>query len=190
MTRKCVTDEQYGNLNRRLDEVKRRVDEGTLPYDQTMSALQAFIEQRFGGRSLTVNYTLSLADMIAMGHYDWVSDNITAKHFPNLGSGKAEIVAELVQFDRTISTIKVIAELARRGFRPATLAELLAYGAKFPEDQHKFPIVALGTEAVVNGERLVAYLDRSDAGRVLDLGWMDVVWHGRDRFLAVRNQAL
>ena len=47
MTRKCVTDDQYGQLQRRLDEVARRVDEGTLPFDSVMRALQSFIEGKF-----------------------------------------------------------------------------------------------------------------------------------------------
>ena len=47
MTRKRVTDDQYGQLQRRMDEVARRVDEGTLPFDLTMRALQSFIEGKF-----------------------------------------------------------------------------------------------------------------------------------------------
>lgn len=51
MTRKYVTDDQYGQLKRRMDELARRVDEGTIPFDHTMRALQHFIEGkfRFGG---------------------------------------------------------------------------------------------------------------------------------------------
>lgn len=47
MTRKCLTDDKYGKLIRRLDEVKRRVDEGTLPYDSIMSAFTLIIEGEF-----------------------------------------------------------------------------------------------------------------------------------------------
>ncbi len=44
MTRKSVTDEQYGRLQRRLGELARRVDEGSVEYDSTMSALQLLVE--------------------------------------------------------------------------------------------------------------------------------------------------
>lgn len=44
MTRKCVADDKYGSLCRRLDEVKRRVDEGTVDYDATMDGLQFLAE--------------------------------------------------------------------------------------------------------------------------------------------------
>ena len=183
MTRKCVTDEQYGNLNRRLDEVKRRVDEGTLAYNATMSAIQALIE----GRRITIDYGLTLADMIAAGRYDWTNSDITAKRFPLNGGGKVDVAVELVHFDRSISSDDAIAEMRRRGLRPATLAELLAYGAKFPEEQCKFPIVALGSVTAVDGYRFVPYLCGVGSKRDLYLYWWDVDWNGDYRFLAVRN---
>lgn len=46
MTRRCVTDEQYGLLWRRLGEVARRTDEGTLNFDQVMDSLQRVVERR------------------------------------------------------------------------------------------------------------------------------------------------
>jgi hypothetical protein len=48
MTRRSVTDEHYTALSRRLDEIKRRVDEGTLEFEPTMDSLQAVIEGKFG----------------------------------------------------------------------------------------------------------------------------------------------
>ena len=44
MTRRHVTDEQYGQLQRRLDEVARRVDEGTILFQDTMDVLQKIVE--------------------------------------------------------------------------------------------------------------------------------------------------
>ena len=52
MTRRCVADDQYGKLTRRLDELKRRADEGTIPFEPTMNALTPIIEGKaapFGG---------------------------------------------------------------------------------------------------------------------------------------------
>ncbi len=45
MTRRRVTDDQYGQLSRRCGELMRRVDEGALPFDATMRKLQGIIEQ-------------------------------------------------------------------------------------------------------------------------------------------------
>lgn len=44
MTRKSVTDEQFGRLQRRLGELARRVDEGSVEFEPTMSALQLLVE--------------------------------------------------------------------------------------------------------------------------------------------------
>lgn len=49
MTRKiCVADAEYGQFRRRVDELVRRVDEGTLEMIPVMDGVQALIEGRFG----------------------------------------------------------------------------------------------------------------------------------------------
>lgn len=48
MTPRSVTDEEYGKLCRRIDEVKRRVKEGPLDYKRTMNKLQEMIEGGIG----------------------------------------------------------------------------------------------------------------------------------------------
>lgn len=47
MTRRRVTDEQYGLAHRRLNEIARRLDEGTLPFNKVMDALQEVVEGYF-----------------------------------------------------------------------------------------------------------------------------------------------
>jgi hypothetical protein len=47
MTRKCVSDAERGQLASRLNELFRRVDEGTTPFDSTMKSLQDIIEGKF-----------------------------------------------------------------------------------------------------------------------------------------------
>ncbi|MEK7653729.1 MAG: hypothetical protein AAB345_00400 [Patescibacteria group bacterium] len=48
MTRERVTDEQYGKLCRKLEELKHRVDITTLPFTRTLDAIQRVIEGKFG----------------------------------------------------------------------------------------------------------------------------------------------
>jgi len=43
MTRKCVPDELYDRLNRKIDEL-RRIDEETIPLQKTINDLQRLIE--------------------------------------------------------------------------------------------------------------------------------------------------
>jgi len=138
--------------------------------------------------SVVVDYDMSLADMIKVGKYDWVNNDITAEYFPITGSGKVEIDFQLVHLDKSTSSKEVLSHMEKNNLRPATLAELLAFGAKYPELQREFPICALGSSWVDSGgDRGVPGLVRRDSERGLDLGWFDGDWGGYGRFLAVRK---
>ena len=189
MTRKRVTDEEYGNLSRKLSELCRRVDEGTLPFEATMEGLQRLIEGQGEIFLVTVDFSMTLVAMIAAGHYDWVNSNITQDHFLITGSGTVELELELIQFKNPMSTDNVLKELDRQGYRPATLPELLAFGAKYPEKQREFPIIAIGSVLLhSDGDRCVPCLgEGSLKKRRLGLDWHGRAWGGNCRFLAVRK---
>ena len=89
--------------------------------------------------------------------------------------------------DRDASTDEVLAEMDRRGLRPALYEELLGFAEKYPDEQRKYPIVALGSEADVGGRRRVAYLWDGGDGRSLNLGWIGSGWNDDYRFLAARK---
>ncbi len=136
---------------------------------------------------VTVDYRWSLDAMIKAGRYDWVNSDITAKHFP-VKPGPTEVSIELVYFDRAMTSDDVLAELARRGLWPATLPELLAFGAKYPEKQREFSIVALASVwRRWYGHRSAPCLWWDAPERVLDLGWLDGRWGAHYRFAAVRK---
>lgn len=190
MTRKCVTDEQYGQLCRRAGELIRRVDEGTLPFDETFSELQRLIERQKTNKVFTVmvNYDLPLKEMIKAGEYDWVNSDITQKYFPVKGNGQAERELILVHFGRSMSSDKVLNELTRQGLKPAKIEDLLALGSLRKELQRKFPIIAFGSVwTIPDGYRFVTYLSGRDSERRLDLYWYDLVWGDICRFLASRK---
>jgi len=95
---------------------------------------------------LSVDYSKTLDLAIADGKYDRVDSAISVKNFPVVSGIKVAIFTSLFQFvDGDISSEDVIKEMDRRGFRPATLMELLALGETHPELQRQFPIIALGT---------------------------------------------
>lgn len=139
---------------------------------------------------LTVDYGCSLADMVTAGRYDYVNDNIPARNFPIEGSGKVELDCVLVHLDCTASTKKVKQEIDKRGLRPTTIEELLAFGETYPEVQREFPVVELGSSWVLSdGYRCVACLWGNPGDRDLDLRWDDSEdrWGPDYRFLAVRK---
>ncbi|MBI3825640.1 MAG: hypothetical protein HY294_06580 [Candidatus Rokubacteria bacterium] len=136
---------------------------------------------------VTVDYHWSLDAMIKAGRYGWVNLDITAEHFP-VKPGPAEVSIELVHFDRVMSSDDVLAEFDRRGLRPATLPELLSFGAKYPEKQREFPIVALASVwRFWYGFRGVPFLWGLAGGRDLSLIWLDDWWIAHFRFAAVRK---
>jgi hypothetical protein len=136
---------------------------------------------------VVIDYKKSLDAMIKAGHYDWMNSDITEKHF-SVKPGQAEVSIELVHFDRVITTDDVLAELDRRGLRPATLPELLAFGAKYPEKQREFPIVALASVwRRLFGFRNAPYLWGNADERHLDLDWLAGRWYAHCRFAAVRK---
>ncbi len=138
---------------------------------------------------LSVDYSRSLQEMIAVGNYDWKNSDIVERNFPLLVElkGKTTIVfSKLFHFGRSIGSYEVISEINKAGYRPATLAELLALGEKQPELQHQFPLIALGSIRVdAYGSRYVPYLRVLGSKRKLALGWFDDDWDVRCRFLAV-----
>lgn len=132
---------------------------------------------------ITVDYSLSLEAMIALGRYDSRNYEITDKCFPITGKGKHERIAQLIHFNRVISLGVAEKELDKMGLRPGKIEELLAFGATFPEVQRRFPINALGSVTEVDGDRYMSCLGRLGSQRVLDLGWGGG-WSEVCRFLA------
>ena len=136
---------------------------------------------------ITVDYAMSLEEMIRAGHYDWENDNLTAKRFPIKGEGKVDLEVKLFHFDRSISSEDAKRTIEESGYQVAQTEHLLAYGAKNPEEQRKYPIVALGSVGKVHGDHFVPYLGKDGSERYLRLGWWDSDWHYHCRFLAVRK---
>ena len=154
----------------------------------TRENFQRFLLNPDGGTDYTVSvdYGKTVEEMVASGRYDWSNGNITSKNFPVNGTGVVTVALELVHLNKAASSGAVLAHLKDNG----TLAELLAFGATYPEIQREFPIVCLdkGSSWVDPGDyRDVPYLDRDGSDRKLSLDWFDCVWDEDCRFLAVRK---
>ncbi len=140
--------------------------------------------------SVVVDYDMSLANMIKVGKYDYVNGEITSKNFPITGSGKVDISFELVHLNKSASSEEVLLHMEKNNLRPATLAELLAFGAKYPEIQREFPVVALGSSWVNSyGRRDVPCLRRNGSVRYLGLYWFGDGRGDYWRFLVVRKSS-
>jgi hypothetical protein len=144
---------------------------------------------------LVVDYSQDLEAMIVAGRYDSRNDNITAKHFPIVGTGRVEFEAKLFHYDRDIDPGSNEAECMIKAadienpWKPGKIEHLLSFGETLPEEQRKYPIVALGSSAEVTaGHNSVPHLGRKkDSDRSLGLCLKNGGWTRFCRFLAVRT---
>lgn len=181
MTRKCVTDDEYGRLKRRLEEVSRRIDEGTIPFERTMAALQVVLEGKLGQHFanidpeyyfIEVNYNLSLDEMLSKaGPFAMIrNDFINKENFPIYGDSIKNVCLELIYFRENLNLRKILAIFALLNYRPAKIEELLSFAAKYPLAQAKHDIVALD-KIGINGRAsfIVPKLSKTENQRTLEI---------------------
>jgi len=101
---------------------------------------------------------------------------------------KREISFEYVNMGRAASTDEVLAEIERRGLRPALYEEFLGVLKKYSDAELNYPLVALGSEINVRGGRCVALMCSAANGRYFDLVWVGHKWLEHYWFLAVRKE--
>jgi len=130
-------------------------------------------------------FTISLASLIDLGKYDNVNPEIKEENFPIDGQIKLDEETRLFHFGKDMSTETVKEEMDKEGWKPATIWHLLFFGIKNPEEQKKYPIIALGS--VWRGLVAVLYWYDIDRRRRLGLSGLDCKWGGHCRFLAVRK---
>jgi len=131
--------------------------------------------------------TPSLRSLISACNLDWVNSNVTAENFPIPAGFQFATETKLFHFERTVSSEEVITEMKLKGWNPATIFDLLEFGAKNPELQRQIPIIALGSVCEIDSVRHVVYLRKRGAEREIRLHWFVRPWGGRFLFLAVRN---
>ena len=137
---------------------------------------------------IQVNYDLRLDFAIRDGQYDWEHDLINDENFPITRKGTAELDIVLVHLDINVSSEEAIKELDKAGYRPAELQEFLAFGAKYPDEQRKYPIVALGSVwRYLDGRRFVPCLWGNGGKRGLNLRLFAGEWNAVYRFAGVRK---
>ncbi len=146
--------------------------------------------------SITVDYDLTLGEMIRAGGYDSVSDNITPAHFPihipdthrtytRVNSRIYQIIQLIHYEQQTMRSEAVLSDLASRHLRPATLPELLALGVRYPDVQRQCLVVALGSVWYSADERFVPCLTGSLQKRRVFLSCRDRDWSNAWYFAAM-----
>ncbi len=121
---------------------------------------------------------------IKEGGYEWVNDQITAKRFPlTLPAGPRKLV--LVHFGKDMTSKQVATWAKMHSYEVSPIDDLFAIGAhpKYRDLQLHYPIVALGSSAVIDDDRSVPCLGRYASGRSLPLYRYEDGWNADFRFL-------
>lgn len=137
--------------------------------------------------TVPVNYSQSLGQMIRVGEYDETNGAINPRNFRLGGAGLWQVELTLVQFSRTKAPLELVMLMGGRGYRPATIEELLALGKAERDLQRSIPIVALGSALMRNNRRYVPCLGGSASVRNLTLVVIYRRWSNCYRFAFVRK---
>lgn len=135
---------------------------------------------------LTVSDKATTEEMVRAGAYNYANENITTANFPITRRGPRKLY--LVHYKKDMDIKEVEAAVAAMGDKElAKTEDLLAVGAhpKHKELQREFPIICLGSSAMLDGRRLVPYLCGWHDERRLDLRYDGSRWNGSCRFLLV-----
>ena len=113
------------------------------------------------------DYAKSIEELVLLGKYDSVGVGLTTKNFPTKRTGKAKMKVEFVPFDRSTFSLGAIEKIDKMGYRTLEVCELLTLGAKYPDIQREFPILAL-SPIFEDGNSLpfIVCLARSGAERI------------------------
>jgi len=187
MTRKRVNDAQYGALWRRLKEVARRVDEGTIPFEKTMAALQKIVE--LDGNFITVIFDSAKPFLRDMTKEGWKL--LQDVHYE---AGEVQLeLKELLKPGETSVKGDVMAERAKElnaNFGQKHAEYLWENQHLIPVEFRKFYLTFPGTVwRDLHGDRRVLYLLWCGGRWCLNFEWLKSVWHGYGRLLGLRKPA-
>jgi hypothetical protein len=138
-----------------------------------------------------VDYAMPFKDMIIAGGYDEVSSVITEKNFPVARDQATDIcfaLLEFCDFDGFVTTGRTKEEITKLRYRPAFMAEFLAFNSLHPEARVRSPIAALGTSWQKNEHSLIfvpCALRRPDRKDKLFVRSLDAPWNSLWSFAAV-----
>ena len=136
---------------------------------------------------LKINYSKSVKELIKAGNYSYTNSDITSDSFPSKEKGTVNLEAILFEPKDYSRSEGILKEMETHGLKPATLKELLEFGIKYPKEQLKHYVAALGSVwRRPDGGRYVPVLNGDGSERHLDLVWFGGSWAQDYRFLACK----
>ena len=137
--------------------------------------------------TVTVDYSKSVTELVKEGKYDWANDSITTSNFPSKEKGSKRVEITLFKFKENITSKEVVKKMKAKGYRPATIKELLTLGVNKPDLQRGNWIVALGSKWLGSfGDVHVPNLGGAESDRTLCLPWWRGGWNSDWQFACVQ----
>lgn len=130
--------------------------------------------------------------LLSEGKYNGVSPDVTFEHYRiEPCSGIWRVTCDLVHPNQSHRTEDALFQMGSLGLRRPRIEHCLAFGAKYPEEQRKHPIVIACAPWVYRfGHGFLPVLDVSAGHRELNLNSVEDGWIPYDRWLAVRTEVL
>ncbi len=113
--------------------------------------------------------------LITLGDYQFVHSDITYRHIELTPEPISLEHKKLFHFKDKISSADIISRMNNEGYRPATITELMVYGAS-QEHWYNMSIVALGSVIDSGGYRQVGVVDGCGSRKILSLNYFQETW--------------
>lgn len=155
---------------------------------QTLRTFPQSVAPPFPSYLVTVNYNLTVGELIKKVRYHWFNDSITDQRFSIKKQGKDLTEIFIVSIDHRMSESEVNQLLDDFSLRDANIKELLSLSAQHPELQCKGPIVARAMTWPSPDRMLMGpYLLSNGSALMLHLIPIGGHWDTEWRFAAVRK---
>ena len=144
-------------------------------------------------RNVYVGYVLPAFEQLNGTLFNWASNVWDGREWEKhrltaeMDFTPRELIFHMKHFGKEMTDEQVITWADANGYRVANHLETLAYAQAFPEDQKKFWYVGLGSSAMLDSDRYVAYLDCGAGRRRLRHNYLYGAWLAGCRFLLVRK---
>jgi hypothetical protein len=116
--------------------------------------------------------------------FAFVDPTVTGGRFGQDGCGTSAADLEMVHLDRFATMADALQELGKRGLRPATADELVAFASTYRAFPRSYPVVAFGTV----WKSRVVFAAPYQGEIKLDIEDARVEWTLNARFLAARER--
>jgi hypothetical protein len=190
MAQQRYSDSVIAKFKLDQEDWMKRVLEGSLDPTEVALLVKALIYRGNKDR-LTIDYSMTLAEMVNAGGTWDVDWRIKESDLKITGSGLVEVEYKLFRFSSRVSPREACESIDKAGWSLGKIEHLLTYAFIYPDDQRYSPIATLGTWVENDGEGPPYYPSLTSFGETRALQCSSCFGGGRAtheyRVLAIRS---